>query len=733
MNPDRPSRAERLGVCALLAAALAIRLSSWAAIFRAGRVFFVDTDDFYHLRRIMTAAADFPRLPSFDYYLGFPAGFRVNWPPLYDLFVGALTLIFGLGRPTLRLCATVAAFVPPLAGTATLWLFHRVVRRLAGREAALWALGLAALLPPLVFYSLLGRPDHHCFENFWFLAALLPALALVDGGSSRPATASLAMAMALAAGVSFWIGSLLFSGLLCAWALWELALPGRQDGRPARACFWFGAAFLMEAVLLLPICAASQWGREGAVLFDAPTLFQPLALAALGLGTLGWYWRRAEGWTGRACGACAAACLAAAFLARSGLDSLFIYTLYTGVPTWGMRTFSELQPLLAPFGRWSIDYVGPAFGWAFWTLPLLALLFARGSARGSARRLVLIWTALTGALALWQTRYALHLALPAALLLGWGCAEAVRRLSAPPHERRRPWSRAAVLLAALALLYPALKNVAALPLTKAENLTDPAGLLEACDWLRERTPATRSLWRDEGPPEYGVYAPPGIGDQVAAIAQRPAAAGNMHFLRRQMLDSIAFFFLEDPRAAYDFLRTRRFRYLLLGDLVHSGALSGYASLFGLKDFIFPPASGGAVTLPPRYWDLVYLRLYALDGSLARYGRRPLAPVEHFRLVHESRRENSGAQAWKVFEVVAGARLAGACRPGAVEASAPVRTDQGREFAWRDRTACGRDGRYALSLPYAGTYVLTSASGRRRSLAVGDADVEAGAPKRLSLR
>jgi asparagine N-glycosylation enzyme membrane subunit Stt3 len=702
MSHEPASRHESLGVCALLAAALAVRLSSWRAIFRDGRVFFVDTDDYYHLRRIMTAAAHFPRLPAFDPYLGFPAGFHVNWPPLYDLFVGALTLVFGLGRPSLRLSATVAAFVPPLAGVATLWLFHRVVRRVAGRAAALWALGFAALLPPLVFYTMLGRPDHHCFENLWLLAALLPALSLAEGESSRPAAASFAMALALAAGVSFWIGSLIFSCLLCAWTLWDLFCGSEAK----RASFWFAAAFLMEAALLLGLCAASPWTWEGAVLFDAPSLFQPLAAAALGLATLGLYWRRAEGWSLRAGCACAAAFLAAVLLASRGVASV---ALYAGAPPWVMRTFEEMQPLLAPLGPWSLANVRPAFGWAFWTLPILAWLFARrGGANPASRRLVVVWTLLTGALCLSQTRYALHFALPAALLLGWGCAEAARRGT---------WRLAAVLLVALALLAPALKNAAGLPFTAVENISGPAGLIETCDWLREHTPATRSLWRDEGAPEYGVFALHSYGDQITAIAQRPAVAGNMHFLRRQMLDSITFFFLRDPQAAYDFLQARRFRYVLFSDLVQDGTLADYARQIGLRDL--------------SYRDLVYLRLYAMDGSLARDEGGAVEPIEHFRLVHESRRESSGVHDWKVFEVVTGARVYGACRPGAVEASVPVLTDAGREFSWRDRTGC-IDGRFALHLPYPGNYVLNSASGRPRSLAVTEAAVESGAPIKLSL-
>jgi len=722
--PGRPFRADRVWIAALLVAGLAVRLSPWAAVFREGRVFFVDTDDFYHLRRIMTAAANFPGLPMFDPYLGFPSGFPVNWPPLYDFFVGLLTLVAGLGRPSLRLSQTVAALVPPLAGVATLWLFHRAARRICGRRAALWSLAFAAVLPSLVFYTLLGRPDHHCFENFWFMAALLPILKLIAGGGEEPAAAAWAAA-AGAAGVLFWLGSVAFSVILFSFAASELAFPRRPGAPPARAFFWLGAAFLLEAALLLPFCAISRWASNGAVLFDAPSAFQPLMLACCGLGTLGLYWRRVRGRGGRTIVVCAAAFLAAAFLAARGVAAL---ALFASAPLPIFESTSEMQPLLAPFGRWGLAYAGSCFGWAFWALPPLAFFFAHEARRDPAKRLVLAWTALMGALALWQTRYAYHLSLPAVLLFGWGAERAALRLAALAAARglARPrlWGRAVTLALALALLFPALKNVAALPFVAADSLTGDADLIEACAWIRENTPPTRSLWRDEGAPEYGVYSIHNVGNQVAAIAQRPAAAGNMHFLRRQILDSIAFFFMDGAQPAYDFLRARRFRYLLLSDLVHTGVLPLYARLFHRDGYDFAPRPNGGLPLAPRFLDLVYMRLYVFDGSLARLGGRMIAPADHFRLVHESPRENFGVRVYKVFEVVPGARLAGGCRTGVVEASVLVRTNQGRKFVYRNFAVCGKDGRYAMNLPYAGTYSVVC-RGLRRSLSVAEREIEAG--------
>jgi asparagine N-glycosylation enzyme membrane subunit Stt3 len=698
----------------LLAAALAARLLSLAAVFRQGRVFYFDTDDYYHLRRIMAAAANFPRLPSFDPYLGFPSGFRVNWPPLYDLIVGWTTRIAAGPSPSLHAAQTAAALAPPLAGVATLWLFYKVARRLCGRRAALAALAVAAVLPLLVFYTMAGRPDHHCFENFWFAAVLLGVLNLLDaGGEKERAWTAVAIAASAAAGVMFWIGSELLVAVLLAFATWELTFAARREKPAPRAMFWLGAALLLQGALLLPFGAASAWGRSGAVVFDAPSLFQPVLAAAAGFWVLGLYWRRAEGLGARAASALAAAAAAGLWLAARGAASVRLY-LAGQVPVF--RFAPEMQPLLAPFGRWGASYAHANFGWAFWTLPPLAWMFARAARRSPARRLAVVWTAACAAPALWQSRYAYELSLPAALLLGWGAVRAARR-----------WNRAVAAAALLILLLPALKNLAELPLSPPAETTTGEDLLDACDWLRERTPPTRSLWRDEGQPEYGVYALHDVGDEVAAIAQRPAAAGNMHYLRAEIEESIAFFLMQDAGQAYDFLRRRRFRYVLLNDLVHNQTLSLDDRLYRWDGAILRANDG---VPPPPFWSLVYSRLYVLDGSLTALDGALIAPVEHFRLVYESPNRVSDVSRDKIFEVVPGTRLAGACRVGAVQASVPVVTNQGRSFVYRTLARCAT-GRYEMTLPYPGTYAVASGP-RHKNISVTETETKSGASKALDL-
>jgi len=692
----------------VLAFGLAARLFSWRAVFRPDRVYYFDTDDYYHLRRMMAAAADFPHLAAFDPYLGFPTGFRVNWPSLYDRFGGLLIRVFAGAAPSLRAAQTVAALLPPLAGAATLWLVYLLARRLFGRAAALASTAIAAVLPLPVFYAMAGRPDHHCFENFWFAAILFAALRLLDAKDERGRAARAAVLAAVcAAGAQFWIGSLLAAGALAAFAAGEL-LFGKRRAAP-RGFFWLGAALIAEGALLLPSGVLSAWGKEGAVLFDAPSLFQPGFAAAAGAAVLGFCWLKSDKARGRALGALAAAGALAIWLAARGAASI---GAYLSGPVLVFRNAPEMQPLLVPFGKWGAAYVHANFGWAFWLLAPLAFLLMRASRRSPGRRLLLIWTAPCAALALWQSRYALELSLPAALLMGWGACRFAARFNA-----------AAALLAALALLAPALKNLGELPLSAPSTVTIGEDLLDACDWLRENAPPTRSLWKDEGAPEYGVYALHDDGDEIAAIAQRPAAAGNMHFLSREIENSIAFFLMTDAEQAYAFLRGGGFRYVLLGDLVHNQTLQIDGELYRWDGAALRRNDG---TPRASFWSLVYSRLYLVDGSLTALNGDLVPPVPHFRLVYESPHAAFGVARDKVFEVVPGARLGGACAPGAVVATVPVKSFQGRAFAYRALARCDA-GRFELNAPYAGDYEVKSGN-RVGKIAVADAEVETGTAK-----
>ena len=716
---------------AILALAFAVRLLRWHGVFSNGTVFLYDGDDYYHLRRMMSAASNFPFLPTFDWYLGYPHGFNCPWPPLYDCVASWLGLVVGRGRPTQQLMMTCAAFFPPLAGVATLALFHRACASALNRRAALISLALASAMPLMLSYTVLGRPDHHCFENLWFLAALIFIFKLLEeppGGQEeiiRKIILAAAAAASLAFGCLFWIGSIYFSGILFVFMLSEFIARSRRNRPMPDGLRWFAFIFLAQIPILLLAGGANPWYRRGSVDFDSLSLFQPLLLATFGLWALCLNERVSHRRNGRLIFLIALATGASAVFAYLGVRTVASFAVM--MP----RIFSyvdELQPLFGHYPHLTLSRSLEFFGAALWLTPYLALLLA-AAAPAPRTRLLLCWYVVTGILALKQQRYGLHFSLPVAMLLGFGLDRALSQIDLRIGIFHRFYAKTACLAFAVILIAPSWKGVRA-----AAGVNEPPpgqkDLVETCEWIRDHTPPTKSLWKDEGRPEYGIFSLHDIGLQIASIAHRPAVAGNFHTMNDGILDSIKFFFIEDSEQAYRFLADRGFRYVLLTDLVQDDSLLSYARLYGVPGFEPVSAPGMKARFSPRFWDLVYMRLYVADGSRGFTENRVIQGVDHFRLVYESRGAANGVHRYKLFEVVPGSTLKARCRRGLpIEVSSRRKTSQNREWTYHSEAVCTAQGRFEMRLPYAGDWTI-SRNGSIDRFTISDTDVVEGRIKEL---
>jgi asparagine N-glycosylation enzyme membrane subunit Stt3 len=64
--------------------ALWARLSRSAEVFVDGETIPVEHDCYYHLRRILLTAADFPNVPIREPHINWPIGADCGWPPGFD-------------------------------------------------------------------------------------------------------------------------------------------------------------------------------------------------------------------------------------------------------------------------------------------------------------------------------------------------------------------------------------------------------------------------------------------------------------------------------------------------------------------------------------------------------------------------------------------------------------------------------------------------------------------------
>jgi asparagine N-glycosylation enzyme membrane subunit Stt3 len=141
------------------------------------------------------------------------------------------------------------------------------------------------------------------------------------------------------------------------------------------------------------------------------------------------------------------------------------------------------------------------------------------------------------------------------------------------------------------------------------------------------------------------------------------------------------------------------------------------------------------------------RLHRLKGSSGAFADpeggapRRVLPLEHHRLLldAESRDERAGGTrpAYKLFEVVPGARVVGIAAPGAlVTARLAVHGGTAGRFYWSAETTANADGRYAFTLPYANAGAATDvrpaphyelrSGAARATLEVEESDVRDGA-------
>jgi asparagine N-glycosylation enzyme membrane subunit Stt3 len=479
------------------------------------------------------------------------------------------------------------------------------------------------------------------------------------------------------------------------------------------------------------------------------SFFQPWLLGALALAAAAWPGVALRGGAAPrpARGLAAAAVLG---LVLSGATLLaFPQTLATLGDAWAWlaRTerfqaqVAESQPLFLPEGRFSVAVAERQLGRALYGLPfLLAWLWASSRGRPDAARRRLVAGFGTGLLAaaLVQHRFVNCLSVPYALVLGWAGAGLLARVAGPrPARARRLAAGAGGVLLALFLFAP-IRGYYAEPLDRELRLRrglperlDPLAerrlrLVETARWLREHTPPTRG-WEDpRGEPEYGVLASWTDGHLLRYEARRPVAVDNFGDDLDPARFELALEYLgaEEPRAL-EILDTLRARYAV----VH-----------------FPTEPFGPTSMQAR--------LYFHDGSATaqslafRGGRFESVPGEaaalaHHRLVYESDglsfgpRANRQLPAFKVFERVAGARLAGRAPPGAeVALRLPVRTNRGRTFVWEARARADAEGRFVLPAPYStrpasevtaamGPYRV-SAAGAELRVAVGEDAVAAGA-------
>lgn len=149
----------------VIVVAFLMRMLSYASVTANGGITFSGYDDFYHMRRIIYTASNFPHSLNFDSYINYPQGFEVGWPPLFDLLGGLLAIVLGGGQPSLHTIEFAGALLPVLLGVLTIIPLYVVAASIFDRKTAFLGAFIFAVLPAHVYISRFGAVDHHVAET----------------------------------------------------------------------------------------------------------------------------------------------------------------------------------------------------------------------------------------------------------------------------------------------------------------------------------------------------------------------------------------------------------------------------------------------------------------------------------------------------------------------------------------------------------------------------------------
>ena len=97
--------------------ALALRVSlPYETVFTGDGVRFIGADPWYHMRLLENLVHNFPHRILFDPYALYPNGQVVGVAPFFDMLLGFLIWVIGLGSPSQHTIDTVGAYFPAILG-----------------------------------------------------------------------------------------------------------------------------------------------------------------------------------------------------------------------------------------------------------------------------------------------------------------------------------------------------------------------------------------------------------------------------------------------------------------------------------------------------------------------------------------------------------------------------------------------------------------------------------------
>jgi len=661
-------------------------------------------DAHYLLKRTVDTYRSFPAAASWEPGLSCPDGTAPPWPHGLDLSGAAIArLVLGADAESAAV-ERLVAWLPPAVGALSCAFLGLIGGLWFGVRAGLLAGLLGALMPIRVWNSAFAIVDHHVLGGL-LPVGMVACFVIADRRQRKDATKSRVLDGWLLAGVvagvgyATWTEMWLQQGLLLAigllWALWDRAATERRGQRLAGLCRWtlWSTAFAAPGLLTAPYYLHDRVAPHAPGVFTWWMLaaFSAAAVAAWAVGRS----PKRGPWTiAVAAGGGGLGVLALAFALGGGMHDAMVAAAGFAGSGGIVGAIDESRSLFSRPMPQPLTLLSGAILLA----PALPLAWRR--ADPSLRLLLTLWFAASLPLALLQTRFAMAFSTPFCLALGCLLATGIPARpnkeddpQASDRERRRwRWMRWLAALLALTVL-PSLYF-------RSYWTVEHESRDRLVRWLAEHVPP---LPKADGQ-QACLMAPWDVGHEVLRVGGLPVVAHPFteHADRARIQRLAAFLFqddlLGDWQPKHGDLRAVWIAAMDEQDIAsHLGELgltappggdllrSNWARLlFANGSAVHLAGAGGEQESLPGFGRLRRIRTSPLQVDGAATGGPP-GPVHHD----------------KIFLVVPGARIVGACRTGReIEASAMIQHPGAPPFRFAQIATCDAEGRFSLRVPYA---------------------------------